>query len=94
MKEEIAFELMKLLKKDGHAVLMADQPNANRHNTYVVGEKHELAAIVGAKGMTPEGVMACCDRIRRVLHRHLAPYTIETEGNKSRFFKDAAFAAW
>jgi len=91
MKEEIAFELMKILKKDGHAVAMKDQPNMC---VQAKTPGMDYYAIVGAKGMTPEGVMACCDRIRRVLHRHLAPYTIETEGNKSRFFKDAAFAAW
>jgi hypothetical protein len=91
MKEEIAFELMKLLKKDGHAVAMKDQPNMC---VQAKTPDMDYYAIVGAKGMTPEGVKACSDVIRKTMHNHLAPYTIETEGNKIRFFPDASFAAW
>jgi hypothetical protein len=61
MKEEIAFEIMKQLKKAGHACTMTDQPK-----TCVI-LKDEPVAIVGAKGMTPEGVKAAVDIIRNAL---------------------------
>ena len=91
MKEEIAFELMKILKKDGHAVAMKDQPNMC---VQAKTPGMDYYAIVGAKGMTPEGVKACVDTIRTKLCRNHAPYTIEREGDKNRFFKDASFAVW
>jgi hypothetical protein len=88
MKEAIAFEIMKQLKKAGHACTMTDQPK-----TCVI-LKDEPVAIVGAKGMTPEGVKAAVDIIRNALLEDQAPYTIERAGDKNRFFPDASFAAW
>jgi hypothetical protein len=91
MKEEIAFELMKILKKDGYAVAMKDQPNMCPQ---AKTPGMDYYAIVGAAGMTKEAVKACTDTIRTALYHNAAPYTIEREGDKKRFFKDAAFAAW
>ena len=91
MKEEIAFEIMKQLKKAGHAASMTDQPKV--HPSYKrPGE--DYYAIVGAHGMTPAGVKAAVDIIRNALLLEQAPYTIERAGDKNRFFKDASFAVW
>ena len=91
MKEEIAFELMKQLKKDGHPVSMADQPKMGPQ-AKMPGE--DYYAIVGAHGMTKEAVKKATDVIRGALLEEHAPYTIEREGDKSRCFPSSSFAAW
>ena len=90
MKEEIAFEIMKQLKKDGHKVAMEDQPKTCVQ--FPVGQMP--VAIVGSADLTTEAVKACTDYIRTKLCRQEAPYTIERAGDKNRFFPKSSFAAW
>lgn len=89
MKETIAFELMKRLKAEGRDVAMDDQPKTCKQR-----DGEDGIAILGGKGLDAEAVKACTDIIRSRLLVDHAPYTIETAGNKNRFFPGASFAAW
>lgn len=91
MLDTTAFRIQRKLKTAGYRVCIEDQPNVC---VQAKRPGEEYSAIVGDEGMAKEAVEACLTIIRLELLLEHAPYTIETEANKSRSFPGTAFAAW
>lgn len=84
MKEELAFTLVRQLKKAGHDVSMTDAPSSGVGGTAIVGNKNRDA----------KSVEACVSMCRKEMLDNSSAYVIETSANKNRRFPAFSFAAW